>query len=467
MPKPELVQQVVVIGGSLSGLLAAAALSGDGRTVTIVERDIFPPDPLPRSGVPQGRQTHVFLYRGLTAAEELLPGLRRDLLGAGAVSVNAGRLLWLSVDGWLPIRDDGFELISSTRPLLEHVVRGRTLALAGVTALEGRRVTGLRPLGSRWEVELEDGSNLKAELVVDASGRSSRLPIWLEHLGIQTPGVKQVDAHVGYATRLYAGGPPALADCAGIMVAATPQTLMGALAMPAEGGQWLILAVGLGEHRPPRDSLGFEAFLAGLSDQAISDLVSQCEPVSDVAVHRQTSNVRHPYEEVRGWPNGLLAVGDALCAFDPVYGQGITVGAVQALILGRAARGRLTASATPRLQRKIASSVATPWSIATSADLSFSTTAGELSRVQTWLRAWTGEVNMLSVHGNRRAGTYLSRVYNLMGPPALLAHPALIVAAVRARIFGYGPGTLRPSVLEELSRSVTAARARVSVEDQD
>ncbi|MET1007783.1 MAG: NAD-binding protein, partial [Propionibacteriaceae bacterium] len=148
------VRDIVVIGGSSTGLLAASALSGAGRHVTIVERDTFPDKPQPRSGVPQGRQAHVFLYRGLLAAEELLPGLREDLLGAGAVAVNGGQLLWLSDQGWLPNRDAGFELLSATRPLLEHVLRQRTLALPHVSALDNTRVTCLARTQRQWEVLL-------------------------------------------------------------------------------------------------------------------------------------------------------------------------------------------------------------------------------------------------------------------------------------------------------------------------
>ncbi|MET0693259.1 MAG: FAD-dependent monooxygenase, partial [Propionibacteriaceae bacterium] len=216
------VRDIVVIGGSSTGLLAASALSGAGRHVTIVERDTFPDKPQPRPGVPQGRQAHVFLYRGLLAAEELLPGLREDLLGAGAVAVNGGQLLWLSDQGWLPNRDAGFELLSATRPLLEHVLRQRTLALPHVSALDNTRVTGLARTQRQWEVLLDDGTRLTADLVVDASGRGSRLPHWLADHGVTAPPASVIDAHVGYATRIYRDAPAVLADCAGIAVAASP-----------------------------------------------------------------------------------------------------------------------------------------------------------------------------------------------------------------------------------------------------
>ena len=140
------IQRIAVIGGSLTGLFCAAALVGDGREVTIVERDEYPVDPTPRRGVPQGAQTHVLLARGLDAAERLLPGIRAELEAAGAIAFDGGDLAMLTADGWLPTGGGGFELLTATRPLFEHVVRTRVLALPGVRPglHEGRHDGGVR-----------------------------------------------------------------------------------------------------------------------------------------------------------------------------------------------------------------------------------------------------------------------------------------------------------------------------------
>ncbi len=443
------VQQVVVIGGSLTGLLTAAALAGEGREVTVVDRDVFPKDARPRPGVPQSSQAHVLLYRGLLAAEELLPGLRSDLLAAGAVPFNGGQLFWRSADGWLPTRE-GYEVVSLTRPLLEHVVRGRVRALPGVRLEQGHRVCGLERRDGQWEVLRSGGSALPADFVIDASGRNSRLPAWLTDIGVVVPEGSAVDARVGYATRVYTADPSLLEGCAGFVVAATPATLRGGLALRAENNQWLVVATGYGDHRPPRDNEGFQRFLAELPDPVLSNLVAHAEPLNEVQIHRQTASVRHRYENVRGWPDGLVAVGDALCAFDPVYGQGITVGAMQALALRRAVKFGLHPGKSARLQRRCASLVETAWSIAVSTDSSFPTADGEQTRMQALLGSWTDELGRLAIHGNQRANDYMSRVYNLMGSPLLLLHPALIAAAVQARVVGYGPGTIRPAVLDQL-----------------
>jgi 2-polyprenyl-6-methoxyphenol hydroxylase-like FAD-dependent oxidoreductase len=460
--KQNKVSGIAVIGGSSTGMLAAAALAGPGRDVTVVERDVFPDRPQPRPGVPQGHQAHVFLYRGLQAAEELLPGLRQDLLAEGAVPANTGQMLWLTELGWMPERHSAFEVVSSTRPLLEHVVRRRVLGLPHVTSRQGARVSALHRDQGRWRVELEDGASLEADLVVDASGRTSRLPRWLADLGVPVPEPVTIDARVGYATRIYRGGPDLLAGCPGIMISATPQTLRGGGALPAEHGYWIISTVGFGEHRPPRDNEGFEAFLSTLADPALADLVAQCEPVSDVRVHRQTRNVRHPYERVLDWPDGIVATGDALCAFDPVYGQGITVGAIQATMLRRAAVRGLRPDDCGRLQRQLVGSVKMPWSIATSADMSYPTSDAEQSTLQRAFGLYSLELARLVLHGDRRADDYLSRVFNLMGSPLLLAHPALLASAVAGRVLGHGTPVARPEVLERLAFMVPFEEELVS-----
>lgn len=458
------VEQTVVIGGSLSGLFAAAALSGSGRTVTVVDRDIFPSHPSPHSGVPQSGQAHVLLYQGLLAAEQLLPGLRSDLLAAGAVPFSGGDLIWLGELGWLPEKRPGFEILSLSRPLLEHVVRARTLALPGVSIRQGKQVSGLRRHAGRWQVRLADGSSMSADLVVDASGRTSRLPVWLGELGIEVGETTRIDANVGYATRTYASERSVLPGCPGVVVAATPQTLVGGLALRVEHDQWLICAVGFGAHRPPRDNSACEDFLSRLVDPALSELVSQCDPVDDNRTHRQTANVRHHYEKVRSWPSGLLSIGDGLCAFDPVYGQGVTVAAAQAVVLGRAAQQGLRPSQSRRLQRRLAACAGTAWSIATSEDLRFPTSEGRQSLAQEMLGAWSRELGRLAVHGDRRAADLMGRVYNLVGSPVLLAHPGLVASVIRARILGYGPAARRPAALDDLSRMVAVQQQRMAVE---
>ncbi|MGH3933345.1 MAG: NAD(P)/FAD-dependent oxidoreductase, partial [Pseudonocardiaceae bacterium] len=316
--------------------------------------------------------------------------------------------------------------------------------LPGVQIRPDSKVTGLRRGDRCWEVELADGSTVPADLVIDASGRGSRLPVWLAKVGVGAAPVSQVDAGVGYATRMYAASE---VGAVGVIIQQTPATLAGGTALPVEGGRWLVSAVGCAENRPPRDDAGFVSFLERLPDPALAELVRHAEPIGDVAVHRQTGNHRHHYERVPDWPDGLLVVGDSFCAFNPIYGQGITVAACEALLVRRAMATGLRAGYARRLLRKFATVVALPWAIATSEDLRYPTSTGRQSIPQALLGRWTRQLGRLAIHGDLRALAVVARVYHLMGSPALLFHPALGAAALRVWLTGYGPPAPRPAAL--------------------
>ena len=190
-------RDVVIIGASLAGLFAAAAAATAGARIMIIERDVLPNQPMPRKGVPQGRQPHVLLHRGLLAAEELVPGIRGDLLSHGAVPFDTGTMAWLGEYGWLPTWIPAYQTVSATRPLLEHLLRRRVRELDSVTIREGVRVTDLERNARHWQVVCEDATVVQADLVIDASGRGSRLPHWLGELGIPVTEPLTIDAHLG------------------------------------------------------------------------------------------------------------------------------------------------------------------------------------------------------------------------------------------------------------------------------
>ncbi len=345
---------------------------------------------------------------------------------------------------------DGYEVVSATRPLLEHVVSTRVRALPGVRILEGARVRRLSRDGERWALHLHDDGRLVGDLVVDASGRGSRMPTWLGDLGIDMPPATELDAEVGYATRVYAAAPED-AGFPGVVVMSTPATRAGGMALRVEGDRFLVLASGYGERRPARDPDAFLAHLRGLVDPAVADLVGARRPVGEVLIYRRTGNRRHRYERVRRWPDGLLVVGDALCAFNPVYGQGITVAAMEAGLLRRALRrgfGRSRGDSR-RLMRRFSAAVDLPWAIATGADAAYAADVIPRWRRpgQSALAWWSTRVGLLATHGDQRAAHTLAGVYHLMSSPAALLHPALLAAAAKAALSGLGPPEPRPASL--------------------
>lgn len=444
------VQDVVVIGAGMAGLLAAAALARDGRTVTVLDRDDLPADPAPRPGVPQSRQPHLLLRRGLTAVEALLPGFGADLRAAGAVPVDTGDLAWCSPQGWSPPGRQ-VDILLATRPLLEHRLRTRVQGLTGVRVVGGARVAGLvrgGAGGARWWVDGGD-DGWAADVVVDASGRSSRLPTWLDALGLPPTEVEEVDAQVGYATvrvRL----PVEAVGSKGVVVL-QERGRGGGLALPAEDGWWTVSGIGAGAHRPPRDLPGLRDFLSDLPDDSLARIAAAGPVDGDVATHRQCGNRRHRYDRVDPWPDGLVVVGDALCAFDPVYGQGITVAALEAQELRSAdARGALTApGGAADVVRACVRIGEVPWQMATGEDRKLAGLPAPRSPGAVVGGWWIGELGRLSTHGDVVAQAALSRVYQLLAPPQSVFHPRLVARWLRARVRGYGPPVPRPPVLPD------------------
>ncbi len=436
------------MGASVSGLLVAAALAEPGRQVTLLEKDTLQTAPRSRPGTPQDRHPHVLLHRGLLAAENLLPGLQADLRAAGALPVDTGRLAWLGEQGWAPPSRQ-YEVLSATRPLLEHVLRTRVRALPGVVVRDGVRVDGLVRGGpdALWEVHLADGGTVPADLVVDASGRASRLPVWLRALGLPVPPTEEVDAGVGYASRAYALSRDRVLT-AGVIVLASPGRPVGGIALPVEDGRWLVGAVGIGDRRPGRDPEAFRAGLAALPDPVLAELAAAGEPVTEVVVHRRTANRRHRPGRRTALPDGVLMLGDALCAFNPIYGQGVAVAALEAVALrDEVRRGWRPGRSTRRLQRRFGRLTALPWAMATGEDRRYATVPGREGRVPALLGRWTRELGRLAAHGDTATQERVAGVFHLMAPPLVLLHPRLLAAAARARLLGYGTPVPRPRVV--------------------
>jgi 2-polyprenyl-6-methoxyphenol hydroxylase-like FAD-dependent oxidoreductase len=436
---PQQHHQAIIIGGSLSGLLSARVLSGHFNRVLIVDRDQLPVTPEPRRGVPQSVQPHVLFSKGYRILEDLFPGIGKTIEAGGAIRFDWGKEFQLFQKGhWAPTTATatGIESYTCTRPLLESSIRQRVSQLPNVEFLTGQRVVGL--MGNQTSIhgiKFRDGAEYSAQLVVDASGRSTQAPQWLKNIGCTPPTATVIDPQLGYATRRYRI--PSKFQPAGkiLLISQEPpdQPRLGYLAA-VEQQEWIATLGGYGRDYPPIEEQGFLKFAQSLSDPTFYEAIAQAEPCSEIRAHRATANRLYHYEKI-DLPNGLIAIGDSVCSLCPVYGQGMTVSAMSAVLLSRWLVEPSTAQAKVlnggKFQKQLAQSNAFPWSLATGLDSKFPTTKGAIAT------SWAG--NLFQKYGDRLAALaekdrdvhlQLLEMAHMIKPPSSLLSPRLILRAL-------------------------------------
>jgi 2-polyprenyl-6-methoxyphenol hydroxylase-like FAD-dependent oxidoreductase len=431
--------RAVVLGGSMAGLLAARVLAEAYAEVVVIERDELPRDAAHRRGVPQSRHIHGLLAGGQLALEELFDGLTAELVDLGAPAGDVLQDLRAYFGGHrLHPGPSGLLALQASRPMLEAALRARVRMLpsvefmdqcdvAGLTATsDGGRVTGARA------VRRLDGSaeqTVTADLVVDATGRGSRTPNWLETLGYPRPPVDRVDIGIGYASRTYRLVPGLLDGNLGILNAPTPDHPRGGALATIENNRFLVTLFGiLGDH-PPTDPGGFADFAASLQFPDISEALRDGEPLDEPVSFRHPASVRHRYERLSRFPEGLLVIGDAMCTFNPVYGQGMSVVALQALAL----RAHLQQHTTPQplsFFRQLGRIVDVPWNMATGGDLAIPKVAGRRTIQMRLLNRYLTKLLAGAAHDPRLGRAFL-RVAGLVDPPQALLAPGVATHVLR------------------------------------
>lgn len=425
----------VVIGASVGGLLAARVLSDHFARVTVLDRDEFPSEPASRRGVPQGRHTHVLLARGRDTLESLLPGLTDDVVAAGAPLSDVGTTLRFYNEGYRFPRlgPVGLPFLYTSRPLLEHVVRTRVSAIPEIEIVSNRHVLGLTTTAAGSVVTgirttSRDGDThpeevVEADFVVDASGRSSRSPAWLEELGYVPPEEEQIRVGIAYATRLYRRRSDHCDGDLAIVIGPTADTHRLGLLCANEADRWTLTLGGYANDHPPTDHAGFTAFAGTLAKPDIAEAIAGMEPLTDVMSYRYQSSVRRHYERLRRFPAGYLVFGDALSSFNPIYGQGMSVAALEAETLAQCLAGdrrRLAA----RFFRQAAKVIDNPWQISAGGDLRFHEVDGRRTLQVRVSNAYMSRLARASTT-SPEIGRAFARVAQLYEPPQRLLRPAV------------------------------------------
>lgn len=453
--------RAVVAGGSLAGMLAAAALAPHAREVVVAERDTLPRDPRPRRGLPQAQHVHLFMSGGVRAMERLLPGVTERLEAAGARRLAAPTdMVVCSPQGWFPRWPRTHEIVLCSRDLLDQVVRRELARHPHVTVLEGTEVLG--PAGDAQRVtgvrlrSADAERVLPADLVVDASGRGSRAGAWLTGLGAEAPSETRVDTGLVYASRYYRA--PLGAGCFPIVaVQADPRTGTpgrGAVLEPVEGGRWLVTLHGTRGGEPTSDPDAFVEFARSLRDPVVGELIARAEPLSGVAVTRTTVNRRLHFEQLASWPEGFVAVGDAVAAYNPVYGHGMTVAAQGAAALGDtvAEVGLCTPGVARRAQHAVARRAAVAWDLAVGQDVFYPGATGRTPTVRDRFAArFVGRLMYVST-GSGKVAEAVNDVMMLERPPVSLLRPGVLAAVLR------GPRLPAPPGPPLTGRELAAAR---------
>ena len=384
-------KQAVVIGAGMGGLTAAGALADCFDQVVVLERDILPSEPAYRAGTPQARHVHALLLSGQRALGELFPGFEQDLARAGAVPLKVGLDVRIERPGYdpFPQRDLGWFSYALSRPTIERTVRSRVESQPNTSLRQRCRVqevlvtpNGESVTGVRFENSKGASETVAADLVVDASGRGAPTLGLLKSIGQPLPEETTIGIDLGYATCIFAIPDDAPTDWKGVMTfGQAPQNARGGLMLPLEGNRWMVTIGGRHGDVPPGDPEGFLNYAKELRTPTIYNSIRHAKRMDGVARYGFPESVRRHFERLEFFPRGLLPIADAICRFNPVYGQGMSVAALEACLLRKlletpGAGGDPISCLARTFFAEVQTLIDTPWSVAV-LDFAFPDTRGQ------------------------------------------------------------------------------------------
>jgi 2-polyprenyl-6-methoxyphenol hydroxylase-like FAD-dependent oxidoreductase len=429
-------ERAVVIGGSIAGLSAARALADGFEEVIVLERDPLPDEPVTRDGAPQTRHPHALLEAGRVTLEDLFPGFSETVLSEGGLLVDTGtETVQYDEGGFLADTEARLPTYCASRALFEHVVRKQVRDRPGVALRGNHQFTGYRTDDDASEVTgvtfrdpEGDETNLATDLVVDATGRTSRTPTWLESHGYEAPPVDEVRIDVTYSTIRIER--PATDRRIFLVPPSAPRT-RGAAFIPIENGQWEVIVQGVHGDDAPTEPAAFKNFVDSLPVDELGTLLDSQPWVSEGIEHYPyPSSRRHRYEDLDRFPEGLVVTGDAIASFNPIHGQGMSVAALDAVTLQQAlADGGLDGIAG-RFFDRVAAVVDDVWQMSTGADFDFPQTTGP-KPTGTDLFNWYASRLISRAHSDPELSEAFRRVMRLEQAPTTLFRPRIVWRVLR------------------------------------
>jgi 2-polyprenyl-6-methoxyphenol hydroxylase-like FAD-dependent oxidoreductase len=432
-------KQAVVIGAGMAGLTAAGALADHFDQVVILERDTLPSEPSYRAGTPQARHVHALLLSGQRALSELFPGFEQDLAQAGAVPLRVGLDVRMERPGYdpFPQRDLGWVNYAVSRPTIERAVRRRVESRANTTLRQRCRVqemsaspNGGAVTGVRYENENGASETIAADLVVDASGRGALTLALLQSIDRPLPEETTIGIDLGYATCVFTIPDDASSDWKGVMTfGQAPHNSRGGLMLPLEGNRWMATIGGRHGDVPSGDAEGFLTYARALRTPTIYNAISRAKRLDGVARYGFPESVRRHFERLDVFPRGLLPIGDAICRFNPVYGQGMSVAAQEACLLQRLLERSggdddPIAGLAPTFFADVQTLIETPWSVAI-LDFAFPNTRGQRpADFETTLKFGIALTRLAAEDPAVHKMT--AEVQNLLRPRTVYREPALV-----------------------------------------
>lgn len=431
----------IVLGGGIGGVLAARAASGHFRSVTVIERDLVPAKPSPRKGAPQGHHAHGLLARGRQIMEHWFPGFTKELAQQGAMIGDLGLAVsWLGHrTSLLPVQT-GLTGIVAPRPLLEHGLRQCLVALPGVSLRDGCKVEDLvhdeaTQTVTGITIRREDGQSetLAADLVIDARGRGAPIVRQLADWGYGAVPERRIEVGIGYVTRLYRRVPAELGGRLAIVVAGGPPSWRTGVIACHGPDHWIVSIGGYFGDHPPMSEEGFLAFAQTMPTPDIASIVERAQPMSDFMTYKYPASRRREFASMSRFPSGYLPISDAICSFNPVYGQGMSVAAEQSLLLDAMLAGGNDRTLAQRFFRAADTVVDTAWSMSTGNDLRHPKVAARRPIIARIVSRYMTSARGVAQWDEQVSRTLLE-VANLVAPPSNLFSPSILWRVATANL---------------------------------